>query len=242
MASKIDPKTNPSGEPVKWRPSNIPSTKPFVTIVTTAYEKITSFDTMNFVKTRSLLYTPFHKEARYVNFEIGYCKESKWLEFANDKWTNYANFFVSGYFEAVYTSNEKGSLITYAQIEAKLIDFDARFRHPVSTSESLASSSKSLSRNIFAQKRTKSSDSPRTPKNNPSNIDEADITEITEKQENEIENIESDDDGIQSKKRKLSELCDSEKEEEPKNKSPKGSGKRREERGRPRTRGRQKKN
>lgn len=56
MASKIVPKLNQNGQPVKWEPSQIPSTKLFVNIVTLAYEPITTFDNMRFVKIRSLIY------------------------------------------------------------------------------------------------------------------------------------------------------------------------------------------
>src|SRR5947207_220220 len=130
MACKIEPKLNQDGEPIKWDPEQIPGTKPFVKIVTSAYEKVATFDNMRFVKTRSLIYTPFHKEARYVNFEIGYSEEAKWLEYLNDKWAEYANFFVAGFFEGIYTSTEKGSMITLVQVNAKIIDYDVRFRHP----------------------------------------------------------------------------------------------------------------
>src|ERR1051325_824940 len=132
MASKFEPRLGQNNEPLEWDPSQIPSTKPFVNIVTSAYEQVTSFDKLNFVKTRSLIYTAFHKEARYINFEIGYSK-TKWFEAINEKWLSYANFFVSGFFEAVYTAIESGNTITYVQIDAKIIDYDARFRHPSSS-------------------------------------------------------------------------------------------------------------
>ena len=86
MACKIEPKLGQDGQLAKWDPKQIPSTKPFVRIVTSAYEPVTTIDNMRFVKTRSLIYIPFHKEARYVNFEIGYPKEAKWLEFVTEKW------------------------------------------------------------------------------------------------------------------------------------------------------------
>lgn len=35
-----------------------------------SYEPVTTFDNMKFVKTHSLIYTPFHKDACYINFEV----------------------------------------------------------------------------------------------------------------------------------------------------------------------------
>jgi len=166
MACKIEPRTNQDGEFINWEPSQIPPSKPFVKIVTSAYEPITTFNNMRFIKTRSLIYTPFHKEAQYVNFEIGYSKEAKWLEFISDKWANFANFFVAGFFEAAYTTMEKGLPVTYVQIDAKIIDYDPRFRHPSPLANNLFVSPSSSSTNIFAQKRneTSSGNSPNTPK------------------------------------------------------------------------------
>lgn len=59
------------------------------------------------------------------------------------------------FFEAVYTAYEKGSPITYVQIEAKAIDYDARFQHPSSPLENQTSAPTSPSTNVFAQKRSK---------------------------------------------------------------------------------------
>jgi hypothetical protein len=192
---------------------------------------------MRFVKTRSLIYTPFHKEARYLNFEIGYAKESKWLEYVNDKWTNFANFFVAGYFEAVYTVYEKGSPVTYVQIEAKAIDYDARFRHPGSSLENIKSSPASPSTSVFAQRRDKLSSPQTLNRRNDSSIMEDDDVIITEDmQEEEIsdkeydldeENVlDEDKDGDKStiphkskKKRKLSDMCASGSETDEKNQS-----------------------
>lgn len=156
MANKIDPKLDRNGDPIKWDPTQITSTKPFLKIVTTAHEPITTFNNMNFVKTRSHIYTAFHKEARYINFEIGYQKEAKWFEHLNEKWANFANFFVSGFFEGIYTSTEND--VTYVQIDAKIIDYDQRYRHPNSSNNNLATSPTSPtspSTSIFAQRRTK---------------------------------------------------------------------------------------
>lgn len=166
MACKIPPRSNQNDELVNWEPSQIPPSKPFVKIVTAAYEKATTLDNMRFVKTRSHIYTPFHKEARSVNFEIGYSKESKWLEFVSDKWTSFANFFVVGFLEAIYTKTEKGLPVTYVQINAKIIDYDPRFRHQSTPANNLSVSPSTPSTNIFAQRRneTSSGNSPHTPK------------------------------------------------------------------------------
>ena len=166
MACKIELRTNQDGEFINWEPSQITPSKPFIKIVTSAYEPITTFNNMRFVKTRSLIYTPFHKEARYVNFEIGYSKEAKWLEFISDKWANFANFFVAGFFEAAYTTMEKGLPVTYIQIDAKIIDYDPRFWHPSSPTNNLSASPSRLSTNIFAQKRNEMSSGnfPNTPR------------------------------------------------------------------------------
>ena len=156
MACKIEPR-NKDSELVNWDPSQIPPSKPFVKIVTSAYEQMTTFNDMRFIKTRSPIYTPFHKESRYVNFEIGYSKEAKWLDFVSDKWANFANFFVAGFFEAVYTATEKGSPVTYMQIDAKIIDYDPRFRHSNSPAANNLAASPSTPSNVFAQRRNEMS-------------------------------------------------------------------------------------
>src|SRR5579859_5254934 len=115
------------------------------------------FKNIRFVKTRSSVYTPFHKEARNINFEIGYSKESKWLDYLDNKWNNYESFFITGFFEGIYTAtNEKGPIITYIQVEAKLVDFDVKYRTNISTPKSNQSSS---SQNIFARRRSQGSTS-----------------------------------------------------------------------------------
>ncbi|CAB4373639.1 unnamed protein product [Rhizophagus irregularis] len=48
----------------------IPSIRPFVNISTSAEEPLTSYKDINFVKTRSLIYSPFHQTAHYINFEF----------------------------------------------------------------------------------------------------------------------------------------------------------------------------
>src|SRR5581483_3994847 len=162
MACIMEPKVGSNGELLKWDPTQIPSTKPFINIVTSATEPMSSFDNVNFVKTKSLIYSPFHKESRNVNFEIGYSKESTWLEYLNSKWMEYSNFFIGGFFEAVYVSKEKGLDTTYAQIDAKLIDYDVRFR--VSNSTTQSNPSVTSSDNVFARKRNISSTPTSSPK------------------------------------------------------------------------------
>ncbi|RIA97524.1 hypothetical protein C1645_813931 [Glomus cerebriforme] len=158
MARVIEPKIGPNGEYLKWEPTEIISTKPFVNISTTATEPLSTFENMNFVKTRSLIYTPFHSTAKYVNFEIGYQKDSKWLESITEKWKDYASFFVGGFIEAIYTSDKQ----TYIQIDAKLIDYDIRF-HQSNTSNQSITSPTNQSISVFAMRRNKSA-SPSTPK------------------------------------------------------------------------------
>ncbi|PKY53742.1 hypothetical protein RhiirA4_472114 [Rhizophagus irregularis] len=160
MACLMDPKVGPNGEHLKWDPMQIPSTKPFVNISTSAEEPLTSYEDMNFVKTRSLIYSPFHQTARYINFEVGYSKDAKWFDSLNDKWGDYANFFVGGFLEAIYSTNDK----TYAQIDAKLIDYDVRFRHQNHQTSITTSPRKPV--NTFALRRNESASrsvsSPRT--------------------------------------------------------------------------------
>ncbi|POG59540.1 hypothetical protein GLOIN_2v1884965 [Rhizophagus irregularis DAOM 181602=DAOM 197198] len=114
-----------NGERLKWEPEKIPSTKPFVHITTSACEPLSTSNNMNFVKTKSLIYSPFHSAARYINFEIGYSSESKWLEYLSDKWN------------------------------AKLIDYDVRFRTSTSSNNYQPSPQRSTT-NSFAQRRNKS--------------------------------------------------------------------------------------
>ncbi|GBC20558.2 hypothetical protein GLOIN_2v1797865 [Rhizophagus irregularis DAOM 181602=DAOM 197198] len=62
--------------------------------------------------------------SEYQQFHC-YSKDVRWLDSLNDKWNDYANFFVGGFLEVIYSINDR----TYAQIDAKLIDYDVRFRH-----------------------------------------------------------------------------------------------------------------
>ena len=168
MACILEPRLGRNGEVLKWDPANIPSTKPFINIVTSPQESLSTCNDMNFIKTRSLIYSSFHKTARYVNFDIGYSTESKWLEYLKDKWNNYANFFVSGFFEAIYSTKEKNSDVTYAQVDAKLIDYDPRFYNPSNSSQS--SKPTSPITNAFSQRRDsfKTKETQQKPSNNSS--------------------------------------------------------------------------
>ena len=158
MASIIDPKISPSGEVLNWDPTQIPCTKPFVHIVTSPSGTLITEDDMNFIKTKSLVYTVFHQNARYINFEIGYQKDAKWFDFLKDKWANFANFFIGGFLEAVYSTVEKDSNVVYIQVNARSIDYDIRFR--TQNFPTVNSPSSPSSTNAFAQRRSKSSISP----------------------------------------------------------------------------------
>src|SRR6185437_4124544 len=128
MATIMEPKLDQNGEPLPWDPTTIPSTKPFVNISTTAYEPLTTFENMNFVKTRSSIYSSFHRTSRSVNFEVGYLKDAKWFESLNEKWTEFSTFFVAGFLESVYEQDSTNTESIFAQIDAKIIDYDPRFR------------------------------------------------------------------------------------------------------------------
>jgi hypothetical protein len=148
MACIMEPKVGPTGEHLKWEPMNIPAAKPFVNISTSPEEALSTDETsMNFVKTRSLVYSAFHSTARYVNFEVGYSKDAKWLGSIDDKWNDFSNFFVGGFLEAIYSINDK----TYIQIDAKLIDYDTRFRSSNNHQYNQPASPKSA--NAFASRR-----------------------------------------------------------------------------------------
>ncbi|GBB89684.1 hypothetical protein RclHR1_16470003 [Rhizophagus clarus] len=156
MACILEPKIDSNGQHLEWDPATIPSTKPFVHICTTPYNSLTSFEGMNFIKTRSSIFSSFHKDARSVNFEIGYSKSSKWFESIKDKWTKYTNFYIGGFLEAVYSSNEKNTETTYVQIDAKIIDYDIKStQQNASTSSPQSTSTKSIN-NAFTKRRSQS--------------------------------------------------------------------------------------
>jgi hypothetical protein len=81
MASIIHPKTGPDGEVLSWDSNKIPSTKPFINIVTSPAGPLTVQDDINFIKTKSLIYTVFHQNARYINFEVVIRKMRSGLSF-----------------------------------------------------------------------------------------------------------------------------------------------------------------
>lgn len=211
----MEPKKGPSGEYLKWEPTEIPSTKPFVNISTAPEEPLSSYENMNFIKTKSLVYSPFHPTSRNVNFDIGYSKDAKWLEPINDKWDNYSSFFIGGFFEAVYPENNK----IYAQIDAKLIDFDVRFRNQ-SSSNSVTSpvkaSANAASVNAFALRRSKSSASPTTSRS----VSRSESVAINNTQDDDSDeeikkfqkSRQTSNSSTPTRKHKLSNLYDSEEE------------------------------
>lgn len=162
MACILEPKIGRDGEILKWDPAEIPSTKPFVNITTTPSETLSTEGNMNFIKTSSLIYSAFHEKARYINFDVGYSNEAKWLDFLKDKWNLFANFFIAGFLEDIYL-NEKESQ-PYAQVNAKLIDYDTRFRNQNNSSQP-SSKSTSVISNAFSQRR----DSFKTKQSQPNN-------------------------------------------------------------------------
>ena len=121
---------------------------------------------MNFIKTRSLIYSAFHPTARYINFDVGYSNESKWLEFLKDKWNSFANFFIAGFLEDIYL-NEKESE-SYMQVNAKLIDYNVRFRNQNNSSQP-SSKSTSIITNAFTQRKESFKTKESQPNNSPDN-------------------------------------------------------------------------
>ncbi|PKY48630.1 hypothetical protein RhiirA4_464275 [Rhizophagus irregularis] len=91
---------------LEWDLATIPSTKPFMHICTTPYDSLTSFEDMNFVKTRSSIFSSFHKDTHSVHFEIGYSKSSKWFESIKDKWNKYTNFYIGEFLEAKISNSQ----------------------------------------------------------------------------------------------------------------------------------------
>jgi hypothetical protein len=158
----MDPKLDQNGEPIPWDPSQIPSTKPFVNIATTAHESLSTIGNMKFVKTNSSVYSTFHKNTRKINFEIGYSNDATWFDSLSEKWLDYVYFFVGGFYEATYSINEKDPNTMITKIDAKIIDYDARFRQ-TNTQTSKSPTSLNPSTNAFAQRRSASS-TPQTPR------------------------------------------------------------------------------
>ncbi len=160
MACIIELKLNQNSESVPWNLAQISSTKPFVNIATTAYELLFTSGDMRFVKTYSSIYSSFHKNTHKVNFEIGYSKNAAQFDSLSEKWSDYVYFFVDRFYEVTYLTNENDSNTSFIQINAKLIDFDARFRQTNPSTQSFKSpSSSSLMNNSFMQRRNKLSSS-----------------------------------------------------------------------------------
>jgi hypothetical protein len=109
---------------------------------------------MNFIKTQSSIYSSFHKTTRTVNFEVGYSK-AKWLATLNDKWSEYSNFYVAGFLEDIYSINstDSGTEIAYAQIDARIVDYDPRFRQSKTSTSSTSPTTSPKSTNTFAKRR-----------------------------------------------------------------------------------------
>ncbi|CAB5384516.1 unnamed protein product [Rhizophagus irregularis] len=154
MACILDPKIDSNGQHLEWDPATIPSTKPFMHICTTFVPlHMTSFEDMNFVKTRSSIFSSFHKDTHSVHFEIGYSKSSKWFESIKDKWNKYTNFYIGEFLEAVYLSSEKNTETTYAQVDVKIIDFDVKSSQQNTSTFSPQSTSMKSVNNTFTKRR-----------------------------------------------------------------------------------------
>jgi hypothetical protein len=154
MAIIMEPRVDSNNRKVPWDPASIPPSKPFVNISTTPSDSLTPLEEMNFIKTQSSIYSSFHKTTRTVNFDVGYSNKAKWLETLNDKWSEYSNFYVAGFLEDIYSVNstDSGTEIAYAQINARIIDYDPRFRHS-KTSTSTTSPTASPKSTTFAKRR-----------------------------------------------------------------------------------------
>src|SRR3954462_6876811 len=161
MATLIEPTIDSHNKKVSWDPTSIPPSKPFVNISTTPSDPLTTLEDVNFIKTLSSVYSSFHKTTRTVNFDIGYSKEAKWLETLNDKWSAYSNFYVAGFLEEIYVINENNTNnsagIAYAQINARIIDYDPRFRHSKSLTSNTPSTTSPKSTSTFAKRRVTAS-------------------------------------------------------------------------------------
>jgi hypothetical protein len=162
-------------------------------------------DDVYFIKTKSLVYSVFHSNARYINFEIGYSVQAKWFEYLKDRWNDYSSFYIGGFIEGIYSVNEKGYKTVYIQVDARSIDYDQRYR--TSTTSTTSSNSPSVSsspksQNAFALRRSKVSRSfPSEP------------AEKVNNESSEDANLILIDDDISTparspKKRQISDLCD----------------------------------
>ncbi|CAB4487295.1 unnamed protein product [Rhizophagus irregularis] len=108
-------------------------------------------------RTQSPVYSPFHKTIRTINFDIGYSKEAKWFEMLNDKWSDYSSFYVAGFLEGIYVTDESNTdnstEAVYAQINARIIDYDSRFRQSKSLTSNTSSFTSPKSTSAFAKRR-----------------------------------------------------------------------------------------
>ncbi len=163
MACVMDLKLNQHGEAIPWDPAQIPSTKPFVNIATTAHEPLSTTGDMKFIKTNSSIYSSFHKNTRRINFEIGYSKNATWFDSLSEKWSEYVYFFVGGFYEETYSTDEIDPSAMLTQIDARIIDYDARFRQANTLPQPKSSTSLNPLTSAFAQQRSASSSAPQTP-------------------------------------------------------------------------------
>ncbi|CAB4391610.1 unnamed protein product [Rhizophagus irregularis] len=157
MATIMEPRVDSNHKKLTWDPTSIPPSKPFVNISTTPSGPLTPLEDINFIKTQSPVYSPFHKTIRTINFDIGYSKEAKWFEMLNDKWSDYSSFYVAGFLEGIYVTDESNTdnstEAVYAQINARIIDYDSRFRQSKSLTSNTSSFTSPKSTSAFAKRR-----------------------------------------------------------------------------------------
>jgi len=151
MACVMDLKLNQHGEAIPWDPAQIPPTKPFVNIATTAHEPLSTTGDMKFIKTNSSIYSSFHKNTCRINFEIGYSKNATWFDSLSEKWSEYVYFFVGGFYEETYSTDEIDPSAMLTQIDARIIDYDARFRQANTLPQPKSSTSLNPLTSAFAQ-------------------------------------------------------------------------------------------
>lgn len=188
-----------------WEPNNIPTSKPFINIITSPLGQLVTQDDVHFIKTKSSVYSVFHPNARQINFEVGYSAHAKWFEYLKEKWNDYMSFYIGGFIEGVYSVNEKGQKVVYIQVDAKSIDYDPRNRTSPNSSNSPISSSPKSS-NAFALRRNKISHI------SSSEPAEKEVYERNNESNKDRNTISIDDDVPNSirtpKKCQLSDLCD----------------------------------
>ncbi|CAB5385543.1 unnamed protein product [Rhizophagus irregularis] len=133
MACILDPKIDSNGQHLEWDPATIPSTKPFMHICTTFVPlHMTSFEDMNFVKTRSSIFHLFTKILILFTLKLDTLKAPN---------------------EAVYLSSEKNTETTYAQVDVKIIDFDVKSSQQNTSTFSPQSTSMKSVNNTFTKRR-----------------------------------------------------------------------------------------